>query len=1164
MADSLDSLATPAPRGSRLGKFRRRVLVVLLVLAVFVGALPWLLSNSPLRSMVLARVVPAELGAANVNSLSLGWLSGIDAEGVVVLDPTGQKVLEAERITISKSLLNLAFDRRDLGVIRIDKPTLYVVTRDNGSNLEDMARVVAELTAADDPTADSNGPQYTLALTGGQAFLADPELGEMWRIDHLEVDIHHPGNGPLEVAAVGQIGALNPQTLAEVGPRGDAKIVLTRKPDGQQKGELTCDNLPLAAARPWLRRWDRAMQLDGIASGQGELRWSTPAEVPLTLASVNALSLGRINITQFRYLGAAVANRPLALPRVELPWNLELVRGQLTAKQLAITTDAGTATTTGIVPLAAWGNVPRLLAGSRAVVEGEVNLAQLTKLAPELVPLRQGTEITGGTVSFRVNAEPDADALRVLANLETTALAGRRDGRNFTWDAPLRIRLAARQYENRVMVESANINSEFAQLALTGDRKQMSIEANFDLDKLAQKLGEFVDMSDLRLAGTGQLNGAMQVDDGGRFTASGAGALNNLIVMQSNRKLAAEPLVEWQANCQGMYDAARHLPQSFTMGHVVLTAGRDELVADLTATATLGESLATTAWPVKLNVVGDAGNWQRRLQPFASTGDWQLTGRVALDGTGKFRPEPFRCSLSESKLAVDDFRLQSPNWDVIEKRIEWTGDLDIDSAAGKLASRNGQLVGSTIAASLRNWMWTLDNTAQTAAGGELALRSDLARLAAWRRVKPTDTTRLAALGQLVGNVKLEKVGDELRAQLDVRGDNVAIARVPLAGMAQAPPPKPMQVTLTGGVTYRPASDELVLSNLRGESQIIGVTAQGKLVNLQTRPVAELVGTVDYDLAQITTLFVEPLTGPDVKLVGRQQAQIRLSGPLGISQVEVVPVSANANNGLNAYVLAPWESASLFGLPIGGGKIEAQMLGSTVDIKPFDFAVGGGRLTASPRVLLKPEPAVLTLPAGPLLTNVTITPEVSNRMLKFGVPILDRATQAEGKFSVRLEGATVPLARPVAATVAGQLSVSSIRVSAGPTIQPIVDLASRVEALAKGVDPLKLADARANRSLIVVRDRVVDFRLVDGRVYHQGLEFEIGDVVVRSSGSVGLDETLNLTFDATHPGLKETSIQVPVGGTLSRWEPDLRAVLQQSINPLIDRGINKALNRLFGQ
>ena len=50
-----------------------------------------------------------------------------------------------------------------------------------------------------------------------------------------------------------------------------------------------------------------------------------------------------------------------------------------------------------------------------------------------------------------------------------------------------------------------------------------------------------------------------------------------------------------------------------------------------------------------------------------------------------------------------------------------------------------------------------------------------------------------------------------------------------------------------------------------------------------------------------------------------------------------------------------------------------------------------------------------MPAGPLITNVRISPEVSEAMLKYVAPVLAGATQSEGQFSLQLDGTRVPLA-----------------------------------------------------------------------------------------------------------------------------------------------------------
>ena len=94
------------------------------------------------------------------------------------------------------------------------------------------------------------------------------------------------------------------------------------------------------------------------------------------------------------------------------------------------------------------------------------------------------------------------------------------------------------------------------------------------------------------------------------------------------------------------------------------------------------------------------------------------------------------------------------------------------------------------------------------------------------------------------------------------------------------------------------------------------------------------------------------------------------------------------------------------------------------------------------------------------------------------------------------------------------------------------------------------------TLLTIRDQQVNFRVVDGRVHHQNMEFQVGDVTMRSQGSVGFDETVSLTLQipiqdawiAKEPllaGLKGQSLQVPVTGTLTRPQMDQRAIASLS-------------------
>ncbi len=174
---------------------------------------------------------------------------------------------------------------------------------------------------------------------------------------------------------------------------------------------------------------------------------------------------------------------------------------------------------------------------------------------------------------------------------------------------------------------------------------------------------------------------------------------------------------------------------------------------------------------------------------------------------------------------------------------------------------------------------------------------------------------------------------------------------------------------------------------------------------------------------------------------------------------------------------------------------------------------------------------------------------------------------------------MPLADSKKADVAGQLTVHAVRIVPGPMAKQWVDLAQQVEAIAKRRDPASVVQ-RQPVTLLSIKDQQVNFRVVGGRVYHQGMQIQIGDVTMTTEGSVGLDETVALVVrvpiqdkwiegQALLVGLKGQSLAIPISGTLRQPRMDQSAVaglsqqlLQGAAQQAIGGELNKAFDKLF--
>ena len=183
-------------------------------------------------------------------------------------------------------------------------------------------------------------------------------------------------------------------------------------------------------------------------------------------------------------------------------------------------------------------------------------------------------------------------------------------------------------------------------------------------------------------------------------------------------------------------------------------------------------------------------------------------------------------------------------------------------------------------------------------------------------------------------------------------------------------------------------------------------------------------------------------------------------------------------------------------------------------------------------------------------------------LKYVAPVLAEVTTAQGAFSIELQGCRIPMANPAKGELAGRFIIHSVAVGPGPLVRELAVLLNR-----SGTAKLK-------------RESVVPFRMVGGRVYHQGLELEFPELTIRTFGSVGLDQSVSLMAEMPIPpkwlgnnavgnALRDRIIRLPIGGTLGRPQLDRkelakanRELVGSAARGVIESEVGKQLERLL--
>jgi hypothetical protein len=876
---------------------------------------------------------------------------------------------------------------------------------------------------------------------------------------------------------------------------------------------------------------------------------------------------GNLQFTQLRLTGAALGADTIHLDRVDVPCKIRQKGESLEIDELAIQCDLGHMALNGSAKLSDFSapDVVSALAHENLEVKGQVDLARLARMLPGTLQIRAGTEITSGQVEWSASARQLASGTSWTGLIETTRLAATSGGRPFAWEKPLTVQFAAHESDKGVIVDRAVCTSSFLQASAAGSLEDLTASADFDLAQLVTELRQFSDLGGVQLAGQGRARLTLKRTAQDQFSGDAEFQARNF-------QYVAAGLRPWQeSHLVARLSLAGHFHQqslkTIDSAKLSVETGSDRLETTLRQPIA---DLATAEWPLDCSWRGQLAPWSPRLESCLALSGWELNGTGAIDAAVRASAQAIR--VENATVDLKQLQVVGNGWFVNEPAVVSTLEAQYDMATGRAQIASAKLTAGTTVATLDRAAIESSDTGWSIDGGNAHLEGELAQLMAWRQ-DPRAPSTLRISGRLSGDAQIKHAGDATSAQLSSSIDRLEVldtTRAAAPGAAPAAWREP-RLTLAARGSYAAGTQQLRLDALEVSSNALRVDANGALNTSSTGGDVDLKGTLSYDWVQLAPLW-RPYLGSSFEIAGRQSRDFAIRGKLTGS-----PASADSWKNVGGQAGVGWTSMNLYGLRAGPGDVAAQLAAGQISTKPIEFQISEGRLTSSPTARLTPAPAELFLPAGPLLTNVRLSPDICAQGLRFVTPLLADATVAEGRFSITLDGGRVPLADPQAADIGGRMAMKG-QIKPGPIAGEFVGLIKElITILRRGSLP---NFRELDSSLMSVDSSNIEFRMVNRRVYHRGLTLVVGTTPVTTEGSVGLDESLALIAevpinarllgaDLSLGALEGKKLKIPISGTLKKPKLDRRALqeiplqlIENTARDVLLEGLNKGLERLL--
>jgi len=853
-----------------------------------------------------------------------------------------------------------------------------------------------------------------------------------------------------------------------------------------------------------------------LASSAVQSRGDFTGTIDARRRSGRLLLTGDSLITDFVAIGEPLSSDTIHLDKIRAAWNVVGGDGAWTIERLELTTPLGSLRGEGSLPTRP---------NQGAWLEGTINLAALARQLPATLHLRDGLRVEQGTAELKADLLSDPEGKTQIGNVtaKVSDLVARQGPKTLTLRDPATVIAKIRMRQTELQLQRLEVQTPYLNVSGQGDLDRgIAVSATLDLAAFRERFQDWIDLGTVELAGTGKLDGHYR-REGGLYHASAIASFREL-------RVGGLPLGK--------------------------TLERNEVTLNAEASG----SAAPAGWPAdwrvlslqarsgqsdfKIRALTDATGGPVAIDGHIQT-QWESSGsRQQLEGDLKAKWDERAWTAERISLALVPVTEQGPGIGAAET-IRWSG-------RGRYDSRNDELVIESTTSPLSTI--TGRQTAQIsglktlgATRAEVSVTTDIAPIYHWLRPDERPWT-----GQLDTLIRARREKDlwnlGLRVELrDLARLSTDDAPVGLGG----------NVVFGLNATYAPRSDRLELSEMGVKAPYVQIEGSGSVGDLTSLPRVDFKGSLSPDWAKLNDLLARKIE-PNARLAGRPRGW-RLAGTIPSLTAASWPGSLEGDFGIGV------DSVDVFGMRLGETALVLRTKDGQFRIDPVDTTLNGGVLHLEPELVFdKSRSTWVRLGRSSTLDGAGVNDEVSHRVLSFVAPVLDGATRVEGRISVELAEALLPiLAAPEAqASIEGDVVFDEVRFMPGPLADQLLSVL-QVE----------------RKPLLVVRDSI-SVRIADRKVHQEGLIIPVGKVAsIGLDGSVDFDQNLDLVarfamvpprsnVPVLTPIMKLARFELPIRGTLKKPKIDgdaLKERLKSLGTDLLDNSLQvgvDSLQRLF--